>query len=43
MTIQNTKGAHAKPEPNTKHTYDCNVVGTQYLEGLETYRMIEQQ
>ncbi len=41
-TIQCVKGADAKPTANTKFTYDCNVVGADFLEGLPTYQTIEQ-
>jgi branched-chain amino acid transport system substrate-binding protein len=41
--IQCVKGADAKPTPNTKFSFDCNVVGSCFLPDLKTYQTIEQQ
>jgi len=35
---QCVKGADAQPTPDTKFTYDSNVVGADFLEGLPTYQ-----
>ena len=40
--IQCVKGADAQPTADTKFTYDCNVVGTDFLPDLPTYQTIEQ-
>ena len=41
-TQQCVKGADAQPTPDTKFTYDSNVVGADFLEGLPTYQTIEE-